>query len=259
MVGLTEVGRKPMTRRVGAACAIVMACAGAAHGQSASLLGNVDFAVDAAGLHVSKVRLGGLYPLGYCMDRISVPMQTTPALQALPPRDAGAAMGLWQNASAATAGVDAEAGVIQAGGHNRTAGDAAWRIRPAPDTSVELLAAGDLVSTQDAIGRGIAYGFVGSSVERTFKDRFTAIGLAGYQSFTDGNERVHLRAGVVWQAMPEYGLNVQWRWREYASRKEDVEGAYFNPSAYSQNQVAAGVDSPDSSNRQVGATLIWPF
>jgi hypothetical protein len=51
-----------MTRRVGAACAIVMACAGAAHGQSASLLGNVDFAVDAAGLHVSKVRLGGLGP-----------------------------------------------------------------------------------------------------------------------------------------------------------------------------------------------------
>ena len=32
-----------------------------------------------------------------------------------------------------------------------------------------------------------------------------AHGVAGYPTFTDGNERLHLRARVTWQAMPAYG------------------------------------------------------
>ncbi len=228
-----------MTRGLFAACALVFACAGPAHAQSAALLGNVDFAVDASGLHVSSVRLGGLYPFGAYTDRIGVPMQTTPYLQAGAARDAGSALGLWRDAGAATAGVDAEAGVVHAGGHMRTVGDATWRLRPAANTSVELVAAGDLVGTPDAADRGIGYGFVGSRVAQSV-ERFTAVGLVGYQSFTDGNDRLHVRAALVWQALPEYGLNMQVRWQRYGSRSDDAAG-YFNPGCYSQAQFAAGV------------------
>jgi hypothetical protein len=41
--------------------------------------------------------------------------------------------------------------------------------------------------------------------------------------------------------MPEYGINVQLRWRQYESRKSDVDGAYFNPDRYSQWLAGVGV------------------
>ena len=112
---------------------------------------------------------------------------------------------------------------------------------PAADTGVELIAAGDLVATQKAIDRAIAYGFFAASVEHTFAERFTAVGLAGYQPFTDGNDRVHWRGRLIWQVAPDYGVNVQLRWRQYESRKNDVDGAYFNPDRYRQWQGALGM------------------
>jgi hypothetical protein len=78
----------------------------------------------------------------------------------------------------------------------------------------------------------------------------TAIGLVGYQPFTDGNDRVHWRARVIWQAVPDYGLNLQMRWRQYTSGKDDVEGAYFNPDRYRQWQGVVGF------RRRLGA-WVW--
>jgi hypothetical protein len=45
-------------------------------------------------------------------------------------------------------------------------GDATWGWRPGAHTGVELIAAGDLVETQAAINRGVAYGFYGASIEQ---------------------------------------------------------------------------------------------
>ena len=64
--------------------------------------------------------------------------------------------------------------------------------------------------------------------------RITANALAGSQTFTDGSERLHMRARLTWQAVPEYGLDAQLRWRQYQSRDDAVETAYFNPDRYSQ-------------------------
>jgi hypothetical protein len=104
-----------------------------------------------------------------------------------------------------------------------------------------VLAAGDIVATRKAIEAGVAYGFVGASVEQTFADRFTAIGLVAYQPFTDGNDRVHLRGRLIWTVAPDYGVNVQLRWRQYESSKDDVDDAYFNPDRYRQWQGAVAM------------------
>lgn len=233
------MSRRNVTRCAVAVCALLAASAGAVRGQSAALIGNVDFGIDAAGVHVSQVRLGGLYPFGSYMDRIGVPVEASP--QPLASRAPGAAIGLWRNDGAATTGIDAEAGVVEVGGHVRTIGDATWRIKPGRGTSVELLAAGDLVGTQQAAGLGIGYGFVGSSVEQALAERISATCLAGYQSFADGNGRAHLRAGLVWHALPSSGIDVQWRWRRFDDARDVVQRPYFNPGGYSQNQVATGI------------------
>ena len=229
-----------MTRRVAAALALLLATA--AHAQSPALLGNLDFASDTDAFHASRVRVGGLYPYRSFVDHFGVAVQNTHYSQSGWSRDAGGIVGVWRNQDPSTLlGLNGEAGVVQVAGHTRGVGDVTWGFRPARDTGIELIAAGDLVATQKAIDRAIAYGFLAASVEQTFADRFTAIALAAYQPFTDGNDRVHLRARLIWQALPEHGLNVQFRWRQYESRKDDVEGAYFNPDRYRQWQGFVGM------------------
>jgi len=229
---------------------LVLVLAGAAYAESAAL-GNFDVSSDTDGFHAARTRIGGLYPYGGYVDHFGVAIQTTRYSQSDWSRNAAGVVGLWRNQDPKTlAGINAEAGIVQVAGHTRGVGDVTWGLRPEPDTGVELIAAGDLVGTQKAIERAIAYGFFAASVEHTFAERFTAIGLAGYQSFTDGNDRVHLRARLIWQAVPEYGINVQLRWRQYESRKDDVDGAYFNPDRYRQWQTALGM------RRRFG-TWVW--
>jgi hypothetical protein len=229
-----------VTRWVLAALAFVLASS--AHAEAPAALGNFDVSSDTDGFHAARVRVGGLDPYGSYVDHFGVAVQTTRYSQSDWSRNAAGVVGLWRNQDPKTlAGINAEAGVVNVAGHTRGVGDVTWGLRPEPETGVELIAAGDLVGTQKAIERAIAYGFFAASVEHTFAERFTAIGLAGYQSFTDGNDRVHLRARLIWQAVPEYGVNVQLRWRQYESRKDDVDGAYFNPDRYRQWQAALGM------------------
>ena len=228
-----------MTRLVVALLALALA--GGANAQWAGI-GNVDFQSDTDGFHATRVRAGGLYPYASYVDYVGVAAQTTHYSQDDWQRDASGIVALWRNQDPATlAGVNAEGGVVRVAGHTRVVGDATWDLRPTPATGVELIAAGDLVATQKAIDRGVAYGFLAASVEHTFAERVTAIGLAGYQPFTDGNERLHWRARLIWLVAPDYGVNLQARFRGYESRQSDVAGAYFNPDRYRQWQGAVAL------------------
>ncbi|MGE5088696.1 MAG: hypothetical protein ACM3QY_06190 [Candidatus Levyibacteriota bacterium] len=207
----------------------------AAPSAAPALLGSVDVSSDTDGFHWTRLRAGGLFPYASYFDYAGLAVQDTRYSQAGWSRDAAGIVGLWRKQDPRTlAGVIAEAGVVQVAGHTRAVADATWSLRPAPDTGVELLAAGDVVTTQKAIERGVAYGFFGASVEHAFADRFTAIGLVAYQPFTDGNDRTQLRARLIWQVVPESGFNAELRWRGYRSSKSDVDGAYFNPDRYEQ-------------------------
>ena len=75
---------------------------------------------------------------------------------------------------------------------------------------------------------------LGRSVEQKLTERVTVIVLAGYQPFTDGNDRAHFRARLVWDALPDDGINLQARWRQYHNSKMDVGGAHFDPESYQQ-------------------------
>ena len=237
-----------MTRCLVATCAAVLALAGigAAGAEPASaalsnasatpaILGGIDVASDTDGFHATRFRAGGLYPYASYFDYTGVALQVTRYSQAGWEREASGVVGLWRRQDPRSlVGIDAKAGVVQVAGHTRAIADATWSLRPAADTGVELIAAGDLVETQKAIERGIAYGLFAASVEHTYAERFTAIAFAGFQPFTDGNDRTHLRARLIWQAVPAWGLNTEFRWRQYRSSKDDVGGAYFNPQRYRQ-------------------------
>ena len=147
--------------------------------------------------------------------------------------DAPGVIGLYLNQRRDTlAGVRAEGGLVKVEGHTRAVGDVTWGFRPRERTGFELILAGDLVGTRQALEEGIAYGLAGASIEQQFGHRFTGVAMAGWQPFTDGNSRALFRARMIWSVLPEEGLSAQLRWRQYSSGDSDVPGAYFNPGRY---------------------------
>ena len=93
-------------------------------------------------------------------------------------------------------------------------------------------------------------GLAGASIEQQFGHRFTAVAMAGWQPFTDGNARALLRARMIWSLLPEQGISAQLRWRQYSSSDADVGGAYFNPDRYRT------WDAVLSLRRRVGAWTV---
>jgi hypothetical protein len=141
-------------------------------------------------------------------------------------------LGVYRNQKGGTMeGVRAEAGLVSVAGRARPVGDITWSARPRESTGLELIAAGDVVGTREAIERSITYGLLAASVEQQFGQRLTGIALAGWQPFTDGNSRSLFRARLILSVVPEQGLSAQVRWRQFTS-SEDGTTAYYNPGRY---------------------------
>lgn len=200
-------------------------------------LGDVSATSDADDFGALRIRAGALFDYQSPYHYIGAAAQTTHYTQSGWTEDAPAAFLLWRRQNRDTlAGTVGEVGVVRVSDKVRLIGDANWTFRPSPRTGIELLAAGGLVETQPAVEEAIAYQFGGVSLERELSRRFTAIGLAGVQHFTDGNDRVHLRGRLIYTVIPEHGISLQARWRQFESSELDVDGAYFNPEHYSEWQ-----------------------
>ena len=219
-----------------AALCAMLAAAGA-HAQTA-VLGDVSASGDADHFGALHLRTGGLIGYASPFRYAGLALQTTHYTQSGWHSDAPAVLFLWRNQKRDTlAGTIAEAGVVRIEGRTRVIGDATWSLRPNAHTGFELLAASGLVETRRALENATAHTFLGVSAERQLGERFTAIGLAGQQRFTDGNERVHLRARLIWLLVPDQGLSAQVRWRQFRSSKLDVGDAYFDPRRYREWQA----------------------
>jgi hypothetical protein len=215
--------------------AVLAACG--AQGQVAAL-GDISFGSDADHFDALRLRSGALFRYTSPFHYAGVAAQATHYDQSRWHGDAQAILALWRNQQRDTlTGTIAEVGLVRIDGRTRVIGDATWSLRPKEHTGIELIASGDLVETRRALDRGTAYTFAGVSAEQQLSERFTVIGLAGYQRFTDGNARVHLRGRLIWLLVPEHGITAQLRWRRYDTSQLDVDGAYFNPGRYQDWQA----------------------
>lgn len=198
-------------------------------------LTGLDMSSDTDGFRAARARVAGLYPYENRWRYAGAAAQSTRYSQGDLRQDVAGFLGIYKDQRRDTlAGVDIEAGVARVSGHLRPIGDASWRLTPAPATAVDLIVSADLVETRAALDRAIGYTFAAAGVEHQFGPRLTATALAGWQSFSDGNSRLHGRARLIWLAVPEHGVTAQLRYRQYNTREDDVGGAYFNPSRHQQ-------------------------
>jgi hypothetical protein len=196
---------------------------------------DISIASDSDGFHARRWRVGALSSYANPWSYAGAVVQSTHYAQGDFGKDVAGVLGVYRDQRRDTlAGVDVEAGVARVSGHLRAVGDATLRMTTTLGTAFDLNASADLVETRKALDRAIAFTFLAAGVEQQFGERFTFTGLAGWQHFSDGNSRPQLRARLIWLAVPEAGITLQLRYKQYWSRQADVGGAYFNPEDYQQ-------------------------
>ncbi|MEP7156891.1 MAG: hypothetical protein ABI905_14020 [Betaproteobacteria bacterium] len=192
-------------------------------------------ASDTDGFRSLRFRAGALARYENQWSYAGAVAQTTHYSQENYKKDVAAVLGVYRDQRRDNlAGVDIEAGVARVSGRLRPVGDMTLRLSTTLHTAIDLNASADLVETPKALDRAIGYTFVAAGIEQQLDERFTFTGLAGWQHFSDGNSRPHLRARLIWLAVPEQGITLQARYRQYWSRELDVGRAYFNPEDYRQ-------------------------
>jgi hypothetical protein len=144
------------------------------------------------------------------------------------------------------AGLIAAGGIASVGDHQKLFGEGAWNKRLSRSTGVEFIGQRDFVETQSALDAGTMTNFLAASVDHAVSDRFTLIGLAGGQWYSDDNQRTHLRGRAIYALLPEHGLSVQVRAQGYESSRPGG-GLYFNPDRYERADIGLRV------RRSVGA------
>ena len=134
----------------------------------------------------------------------------------------------------------AEAGAMTQGRHTLLTMDGSYVLPIAQGTSAEFFINRDFVETRAALEEGIHLTFVGASLEHQLHPKLTLIGTAGYQRFSDDNERKHARFRAIFQPSLDLGLTFQYRHRYYDSTPNETRRAYFNPERYQENMLLAG-------------------
>lgn len=133
-----------------------------------------------------------------------------------------------------------DAGISAQGQHETVTLDGSYHTPLAEKTGLDLFVNRDWVETRAALDKGVDFTFAGASVDQGIGDRWTVVGVAGIQDFSDGNRREHYRGKVVFQPMLDSALTLQLRYRTFHSSKLDVGGTYFNPVSYDETLLAAG-------------------
>lgn len=97
----------------------------------------------------------------------------------------------------------------------------------------EVFVERDIVETLQGLDRGIYYTFAGGAVDLPIDDRNVFTALAGVQSFTGDNVRLHLRGSYIHVVQPEWGLSAQLRGRYFHS-SDPGEFDYYSPRWYAE-------------------------
>ena len=141
---------------------------------------------------------------------------------------------------ATTNGTQVEAGLSRQGGHSLLTIDAGYRTPLAAATGLELFLNRDWVETRRALDDGVSFTFAGAALEQALGAHVTVLGVAGYQDFSDGNQRTHGRAKLIVQPWLDQGFTLQARYRIYRGQADGVARAYFNPERYHEAMLAIG-------------------
>jgi len=91
----------------------------------------------------------------------------------------------------------------------------------------------DIIETAQGLDLGLYSTFLGAAVDLPADERNVITALAGVQTFTGDNVRLHLRGSYIHVLRPEWGLSAQLRGRYFHS-SDPGEFDYYSPRWYAE-------------------------
>jgi hypothetical protein len=137
-------------------------------------------------------------------------------------------------------GYQAALGVHDIGGRPLLTADMDYSRAFGVATRGGLFLSRDWVETRAALTDGISHTYFGGSIEQTLAPGWTGIALLGQQRFSDDNVRDHARLRLIYDLMPQGGLNVQYRHRHFWN-SSPWGRSYFSPDVYYEDMLALGM------------------
>ena len=126
-------------------------------------------------------------------------------------------------------------------GHTLLTTDSYFGFNATDTTRMEAFLSREWVETQSSLNNGIYYTLGGISVEQKIVDGLSGVITGGNMYFSDSNTRPFIRANLIYDILPEYGINVQARYRQYHDTNTNVVNNYFNPDNYNEGMLAIGM------------------
>lgn len=127
------------------------------------------------------------------------------------------------------------------GGYKLLTTDSNYSTMLTDTTRAEILVFRDRVETQNSLTNGIYYTMGGVSIEQKLVERLSVVLFGGNLYFSDTNTRPTIRAKVIYDLIPDYGITAQLRYRQYRDTNTNVANNYFNPNSYNESMVAFGI------------------
>jgi hypothetical protein len=127
------------------------------------------------------------------------------------------------------------------GGYKLLTTDSNYSTMLTDTTRAEILVFRDRVETQNSLTNGVYYTMGGVSIEQKLIERLSVVLFGGNLYFSDTNTRPTIRAKVIFDLIPDYGITAQLRYRQYRDTNTNVANNYFNPNSYNESMVAFGI------------------
>lgn len=118
--------------------------------------------------------------------------------------------------------------------------DSQYQFKLLDKTSLELILNRDRVETQRALENNTYFTMAAINVEQEILSGLRAMLMMGEMKFSDGNSRTFIRARLIADVLPDYGINLQLRYRQFHSDDIEVERNYFNPEDYRETMLVVG-------------------
>lgn len=137
-------------------------------------------------------------------------------------------------------GYSVNVGINELDGHSLLTTDSQYGFSLFEKTRLELVLNRARVETQRSLDNDVYYTMVGANLEQQIFSRLSAMAMIGDMKFSDSNSRPFVRAKIVADILPDYGINFQLRYRKYHSTDINVDRNYFNPEDYQETMAAIG-------------------
>ena len=124
-------------------------------------------------------------------------------------------------------------------GHELLTTESSWGFRLNDSTTAEVFIGSEWVETELALEDGVHYQLIGAAIDHQLTERLSLGAAAGGMFFSDSNDRPFLKLRAVYELLPEHGMTLQLRHRQYETRKDS--DYYFSPDRYEETMLALGV------------------